>query len=126
MKKTGHPSYSSIVAKTLIRQARKDPRVVVITAAMCEGTGMTEFQKEFPTRLIDVGIAEQHAMTYAAGLSAAQMRPVICMYSTFLQRAYDQVVHDVATQNLPVTSIDLKLEPLGYLGDSTPGYLNSR
>jgi 1-deoxy-D-xylulose-5-phosphate synthase len=103
MKKTGHPSYSSIAAKTLIRQARKDPRVVVITAAMCEGTGMTEFQKEFPTRLIDVGIAEQHAMTYAAGLSAEQMRPVICMYSTFLQRAYDQVVHDVATQNLPVT-----------------------
>ncbi|MEE9232732.1 MAG: 1-deoxy-D-xylulose-5-phosphate synthase [Nitrospirales bacterium] len=103
MKKTGHPSYSSIAAKTLIRQARKDPRVVVITAAMCDGTGMTEFQKEFPTRLIDVGIAEQHAMTYAAGLSAAQMRPVICMYSTFLQRAYDQVVHDVATQNLPVT-----------------------
>ena len=103
MKKTGHPSYSSIVAKTLIRQARKDPRVVVITAAMCDGTGMTEFQKEFPTRLIDVGIAEQHAMTYAAGLAAEQMRPVICMYSTFLQRAYDQVVHDVATQNLPVT-----------------------
>ena len=103
MKKTGHPSYSSIAAKTLIRQARKDPRVVVITAAMCDGTGMTEFQKEFPTRLIDVGIAEQHAMTYAAGLSAEQMRPVICMYSTFLQRAYDQVVHDVAAQNLPVT-----------------------
>lgn len=101
-KKSGHPSYSSIAARTLIRQARKDPRVVVITAAMCEGTEMTGFQQEFPTRLIDVGIAEQHAVTYAAGLAAENMRPVICMYSTFLQRAYDQVIHDVATQNLPV------------------------
>ncbi|MDH3503223.1 MAG: 1-deoxy-D-xylulose-5-phosphate synthase [Nitrospirota bacterium] len=103
MKKPGHPSYSSVAAKTLIRQAKKDNRVVVITAAMCEGTGMSEFEKEFPSRLIDVGIAEQHAVTYAAGLAADNMRPVICMYSTFLQRAYDQVVHDVATQNLPVT-----------------------
>jgi 1-deoxy-D-xylulose-5-phosphate synthase len=103
IKKAGHPSYSSIAANTLIRQARNDKRVVVITAAMCEGTGMTEFQKAFPNRLIDVGIAEQHAVTYAAGLAAENMRPVICMYSTFLQRAYDQVVHDVATQNLPVT-----------------------
>ncbi len=103
IKKTGPPSYSSIAANTLIRQARTDNRVVVITAAMCEGTGMSEFQKAFPDRLIDVGIAEQHAVTYAAGLAAENMRPVICMYSTFLQRAYDQVVHDVATQNLPVT-----------------------
>ena len=102
VKKPGHPSYSSVAARTLIRQARKDPRVMVITAAMCEGTEMTEFQKEFPTRLIDVGIAEQHAVTYAAGLAAENMRPVICMYSTFLQRAYDQIIHDVATQNLPV------------------------
>ena len=102
-KKPGSPSYSSLAARTLIRQARKDPRVVVITAAMCEGTEMTEFHEEFPTRLIDVGIAEQHAVTYAAGLAAENMRPVICMYSTFLQRAYDQIIHDVATQNLPVT-----------------------
>jgi 1-deoxy-D-xylulose-5-phosphate synthase len=102
VKKMGYPSYSSIAANTLIRQARKDHRVVAITAAMCEGTGMSEFQKAFPSRLIDVGIAEQHAVTYAAGLAAENMRPVICMYSTFLQRAYDQVVHDVATQNLPV------------------------
>ncbi|MEX2492491.1 MAG: 1-deoxy-D-xylulose-5-phosphate synthase [Nitrospirales bacterium] len=102
LKKKGNPSYSSIAANTLIRQARKDHRVVTITAAMCEGTGMSEFQKAFPSRLIDVGIAEQHAVTYAAGLAAENMRPVICMYSTFLQRAYDQVVHDVATQNLPV------------------------
>ncbi len=102
VKKGGFQSYSSIAANTLIRQARKDRRVVAITAAMCEGTGMSSFQKEFPSRLIDVGIAEQHAVTYAAGLAAENMRPVICMYSTFLQRAYDQVVHDVATQNLPV------------------------
>ena len=102
IKKAGPPSYSSIAANTLIRQAHHDKRVVVITAAMCEGTGMTDFQKAFPSRLIDVGIAEQHAVTYAAGLAAENMRPVICMYSTFLQRAYDQVVHDVATQNLPV------------------------
>lgn len=102
IKKAGHQSYSAIAANTLIRQARNDKRVMVVTAAMCEGTGMSEFQKAFPSRLIDVGIAEQHAVTYAAGLAAENMRPVICMYSTFLQRAYDQVVHDVATQNLPV------------------------
>jgi 1-deoxy-D-xylulose-5-phosphate synthase len=102
VKKAGHLSYSAIAANTLSRQARKDGRVVAITAAMCEGTGLSNFQKEFPTRLIDVGIAEQHAVTYAAGLAAENMRPVICLYSTFLQRAYDQVVHDVATQNLPV------------------------
>jgi 1-deoxy-D-xylulose-5-phosphate synthase len=102
VKKAGHLSYSAIAANTLSRQARKDGRVVAITAAMCEGTGLSNFQKEFPTRLIDVGIAEQHAVTYAAGLAVENMRPVICLYSTFLQRAYDQVVHDVATQNLPV------------------------
>jgi len=101
--KTVYPSYSSIAANTLIRQARHDKRIVVITAAMCEGTGLSNFQKEFPTRLIDVGIAEQHSVTYAAGLAVENMRPVICMYSTFLQRAYDQVLHDVAIQNLPVT-----------------------
>ena len=101
-KKSGHPSYSSIAVKTLLRQAHKDHRIIAITAAMCEGTGLSSFQREFPDRLIDVGIAEQHAVTYAAGLAAENMRPVICMYSTFLQRAYDQVIHDVATQNLPV------------------------
>ncbi len=102
LKKSGFPSYSSIAVKTLVRQAKRDKRVIAITAAMCEGTGLSDFQKEFPERLIDVGIAEQHAVTYAAGLAAEGMKPVVCMYSTFLQRAYDQVVHDVATQNLPV------------------------
>jgi 1-deoxy-D-xylulose-5-phosphate synthase len=103
VKKAGHPSYSSVAVKTLIRQAKKDHRIVAITAAMCEGTELNHFQKEFPERLVDVGIAEQHAVTYAAGLAAENMRPVVAMYSTFLQRAYDQVLHDVATQNLPVT-----------------------
>ncbi|MDR4495451.1 MAG: 1-deoxy-D-xylulose-5-phosphate synthase [Nitrospirales bacterium] len=103
LKKAGRPSWSSVAVKTLIRQAKKDNRIVAITAAMCEGTELNTFQKEFPDRLIDVGIAEQHAVTYAAGLAAENMRPVVAMYSTFLQRAYDQVLHDVATQNLPVT-----------------------
>jgi 1-deoxy-D-xylulose-5-phosphate synthase len=103
VKKAGHPSYSSVAVKALIRQAKKDHRIVAITAAMCEGTELNHFQKEFPERLVDVGIAEQHAVTYAAGLAAENMRPVVAMYSTFLQRAYDQVLHDVATQNLPVT-----------------------
>ena len=70
---------------------------------MCEGTGLNAFEKEFPDRIYDVGIAEQHAVTFAAGLAAQGIRPVVAMYATFLQRAYDQVVHDVATQNLPVT-----------------------
>lgn len=103
VKKSGPPSYSAVAIDTLVRLAQEDSRIVAITAAMCEGTGLTAFEKVFPKRLYDVGIAEQHAVTFAAGLAAQGMRPVIPMYSTFLQRAYDQVVHDVATQNLPVT-----------------------
>jgi 1-deoxy-D-xylulose-5-phosphate synthase len=87
----------------LVKLAREDKRIVAITAAMCEGTGLTAFEKEFPDRLYDVGIAEQHAVTFAAGLATQGVKPVVAMYATFLQRAYDQVVHDVATQNLPVT-----------------------
>ena len=102
-KKAARPSYTSFATNTLVELARQDRRIVAITAAMCEGTGLTAFEKEFPDRLYDVGIAEQHAVTFAAGLAAQGMRPVVVMYSTFLQRAYDQVVHDVATQNLPVT-----------------------
>ncbi len=102
-KKSARPSYSSFAVNTLIQLAREDPRVVAITAAMSEGTGLAAFESVFPERLYDVGIAEQHAVTFAAGLAAQGMRPVIPIYSTFLQRAYDQVVHDVATQNLPVT-----------------------
>jgi 1-deoxy-D-xylulose-5-phosphate synthase len=102
-KKAPRPSYTSLAVNTLVKLARQDRRIVAITAAMCEGTGLTAFEKEFPGRLYDVGIAEQHAVTFAAGLATQGMRPVVTMYSTFLQRAYDQVVHDVATQNLPVT-----------------------
>ncbi|MGH7232743.1 MAG: 1-deoxy-D-xylulose-5-phosphate synthase [Nitrospiraceae bacterium] len=102
-KKPARPSYTAIAVNSLIKLARQDDRIVAITAAMCEGTGLTAFENEFPDRLYDVGIAEQHAVTFAAGLAAQGMRPVVVMYATFLQRAYDQVVHDVATQNLPVT-----------------------
>jgi len=102
-KKAARPSYSAIAMEALVKLASADKRIVAITAAMCEGTGLATFEKAFPDRLYDVGIAEQHAVTFAAGLAAQGMRPVIPIYSTFLQRAYDQVVHDVATQNLPVT-----------------------
>lgn len=102
-KKAARPSYTAIAVDSLVKLARQDARIVAITAAMCEGTGLNVFEKEFPDRLYDVGIAEQHAVTFAAGLAAQGMRPVVAMYATFLQRAYDQVVHDVATQNLPVT-----------------------
>ena len=101
-KKAARPSYTAFAMETLVKLAREDKRIVAITAAMCEGTGLTAFEKEFPDRLYDVGIAEQHAVTFAAGLAAQGLKPVVAMYATFLQRAYDQVVHDVATQNLPV------------------------
>jgi len=101
-KKAARPSYTQIAMESLTKLAREDKRVVAITAAMCEGTGLTAFEKEFPDRIYDVGIAEQHAVTFAAGLATQGLKPVVAMYSTFLQRAYDQVVHDVATQNLPV------------------------
>ncbi|MCC6966568.1 MAG: 1-deoxy-D-xylulose-5-phosphate synthase [Nitrospira sp.] len=102
-KKAVRPSYTSMAVDALIKVARQDKRVVAITAAMCEGTGLNAFEKEFPDRIYDVGIAEQHAVTFAAGMATQGMKPVVALYSTFLQRAYDQVVHDVATQNLSVT-----------------------
>lgn len=97
------PSYTGIFADTMIDIAKADPRVVAITAAMPSGTGLDKFQKELPGQFFDVGICEQHAVTYAAGLACEGMRPVAAIYSTFLQRGYDQVVHDVCIQNLPVT-----------------------
>lgn len=96
------PSYTSVFAQSLIREARKDPAIVAITAAMPSGTGLDKFMKEFPDRCFDVGIAEQHAVTFAAGLATEGMKPFAAIYSTFLQRAYDQVVHDVTLQSLPV------------------------
>ena len=97
------PSYTGIFADTLIDIAKQDSRVAAITAAMPSGTGLDKFQKELPQQFFDVGICEQHAVTYAAGLACEGLRPVAAIYSTFLQRAYDQVVHDVCIQNLPVT-----------------------
>lgn len=98
----GPPSYTTVFAQALIAEAQRDPAVCAITAAMPSGTGLDKFQQAFPDRTFDVGIAEQHAVTFAAGLAAQGMRPFCAIYSTFLQRAYDQVVHDVAIQNLPV------------------------
>jgi 1-deoxy-D-xylulose-5-phosphate synthase len=96
------PSYTSVFAKSLIKEAEKDDRIVAITAAMPSGTGLHTFGDKFPKRTFDVGIAEQHAVTFAAGLASEGMKPFAAIYSTFLQRAYDQVVHDVAIQRLPV------------------------
>jgi 1-deoxy-D-xylulose-5-phosphate synthase len=101
--KPGPPKYQKIFAQTLIEMAKHDERIIGITAAMADGTSLDMFQREFPSRFYDVGIAEQHAVTFAAGLAAEGMKPVAAIYSTFLQRAYDQVVHDVCVQNLDVT-----------------------
>lgn len=98
----GPPSYTGVFAKALVAEAERDPTICAITAAMPSGTGLDTFARQFPDRIFDVGIAEQHAVTFAAGLAAEGMRPFCAIYSTFLQRAFDQVVHDVAIQNLPV------------------------
>ncbi|UCE20608.1 MAG: 1-deoxy-D-xylulose-5-phosphate synthase [Gemmatimonadota bacterium] len=111
------PTYTEIFGRTLVRLGEEDPRIVGITAAMSEGTGMNRFAKRFPRRFFDVGIAEQHAVTFAAGLAARGYRPVTAIYSTFLQRAYDQVVHDVALQKLPVV---FALDRAGIVGEDGP------
>jgi 1-deoxy-D-xylulose-5-phosphate synthase len=100
--KSNAPSYTKVFAQSLIQQAESDARIVAITAAMPDGTGLNLFAERFPTRCFDVGIAEQHAVTFAAGLAAGGMKPFCALYSTFLQRGYDQVVHDVCIQRLPV------------------------
>jgi 1-deoxy-D-xylulose-5-phosphate synthase len=100
--KSSLPTYTTVFAQELIRQAEIDPRIVAITAAMPSGTGLDLFEKRFPDRTFDVGIAEQHAVTFAAGMATEGYKPFCTIYSTFLQRAYDQVVHDVAIQKLPV------------------------
>jgi 1-deoxy-D-xylulose-5-phosphate synthase len=112
--KSSAPSYSRVFGETLIRMAEADPRIVAITAAMPDGTGLVEFARRFPSRFYDVGIAEEHAVTFAAGLATEGLRPVVAIYSTFLQRAYDQIVHDVALQNLPVI---FALDRAGIVGD---------
>ena len=102
VEESAHLSYSEVFADVLARIAREDPRVVGVTAAMAEGTGLAKMRREFPARVFDVGIAEEHAVTFAAGLALSGLRPVVAVYSTFLQRAVDQVVHDVAIPGRPV------------------------
>jgi len=115
--KGGAASYTAIFGNTLARLAEEDERVVAITAAMPDGTGLTNFAKQHPERFFDVGIAEQHGVTFAAGLAADGKKPVFAVYSTFLQRAYDQVMHDVSLQNLPVV---FALDRGGVVGNDGP------
>lgn len=110
-------SYTEVFGNTMVELARADERVVAITAAMCQGTGLENFAREFPQRFFDVGIAEQHGVTFAAGLAVEGLKPVVAIYSTFLQRAYDQVLHDVCLQNLPVV---FALDRGGFVGDDGP------
>jgi 1-deoxy-D-xylulose-5-phosphate synthase len=111
------PSYTSVFADTLIQEAEADDRVVAVTAAMPSGTGLDKFAELFPTRTFDVGIAEQHAVTFSAGLASEGLKPFCAIYSTFLQRAYDQVIHDVAIQKLPVR---FAIDRAGYVGADGP------
>ena len=120
--KSGPPSYTKVFAESLVKEARKDDTIVGITAAMPGGTGMDLFEKEFPDRMFDVGIAEQHAVTFAAGLAADGMKPFAAIYSTFLQRGYDQVVHDVAIQKLPVR---FAIDRAGLVGADGPTHAGS-
>jgi len=115
--KPAAPQYTKVYAESLIKEARKDDKIVAITAAMPSGTGLDLFQKEFPNRTFDVGIAEQHGVTFAAGLATEGFKPFATIYSTFLQRAYDQVVHDVAIQRLPVR---FAMDRAGLVGADGP------
>jgi 1-deoxy-D-xylulose-5-phosphate synthase len=110
-------SYTEAFGRTLVTLAEKDERIVAVTAAMPDGTGLSHFARRFPDRFFDVGIAEQHAVTFAAGLAAAGMKPVVAIYSTFLQRAFDQIVHDVCLQRLPVRFM---IDRGGLVGDDGP------
>ena len=116
------PSYTSVFADTLIDIAAQDRGVVAITAAMPGGTGIDKFGKRFPKRTFDVGIAEQHAVTFAAGMAVEGVKPFCAIYSTFMQRAYDQIVHDVAIQKLPVRMI---LDRAGLVGNDGPTHHGS-
>ena len=116
------PSYTGVFAKALINEAKKDDKIIAINAAMPSGTGLDKFAEEFPERCFDVGIAEQHAVTFAAGLACEGYKPFATIYSTFLQRAYDQVVHDVAVQNLPVR---FAIDRAGLVGADGPTHAGS-
>ncbi len=120
--KSNIPSYTKVFANTLIKHAEKDSKIIGITAAMPSGTGMDFFGEKFPKRMFDVGIAEQHAVTFAAGLATEGFKPFTAIYSTFLQRAYDQVVHDVAIQSLPVR---FAIDRAGLVGADGPTHAGS-
>ncbi len=121
-KKGNAPSYTSVFAKSLIAEAKEDDKIIAITAAMPDGTGVDKFAEEFPERSFDVGLAEQHGVTFAAGLAAEGFKPFAAIYSTFLQRAYDQVVHDVAIQILPVR---FAIDRAGLVGADGPTHAGS-
>jgi len=116
-KAKGPPSYTSIFGSTMVDLAQKDDRIFAVTAAMPEGTGLSAFSRAFPNRFLDVGIAEQHAVTFAAGLATEGFRPVVAIYSTFLQRAYDQIIHDVCLTSLPVV---FAMDRGGLVGEDGP------
>jgi 1-deoxy-D-xylulose-5-phosphate synthase len=116
------PSYTKVFGESLVKEAEKDDKIVAITAAMPSGTGVDIFNKAFPARTFDVGIAEQHGVTFAAGLATEGMKPFVAIYSTFLQRAYDQIVHDVAIQNLPVR---FAIDRAGLVGADGPTHAGS-
>jgi 1-deoxy-D-xylulose-5-phosphate synthase len=120
--KPGAPQYTKVFGQSLIKEAKKDGKIVAITAAMPSGTGIDLFEKEFPDRTFDVGIAEQHAVTFAAGMACEGFKPFCAIYSTFLQRAYDQVVHDVAIQRLPVR---FSMDRAGLVGADSPTHAGS-
>jgi len=111
------PSYTDVFGRTIVALAHEDPRIVAITAAMSEGTGLDRFAREFPARFYDVGMAEQHGVTFAAGLATQGFVPVVAIYSTFIQRAYDQIIHDVCLQKLPVV---LAMDRGGFVGADGP------
>lgn len=113
----GPITYTKVFGATICKLARQDDRIVAISAAMVSGTGLSDFAEEFPDRFFDVGIAEQHALTFAAGLASEGLRPVVAIYSTFFQRALDQIIHDICIPNLPVT---LAIDRAGVVGDDGP------
>lgn len=121
-KNSAHQTYTQVFSSSLINEAKKDEKIVAITAAMPSGTGLDKFEEEFPDRMFDVGIAEQHAVTFAAGLACQGYKPFCTIYSTFLQRAYDQIVHDVAVQSLPVR---FAIDRAGLVGADGPTHAGS-
>ena len=120
--KPNAPSYTSVFGKALLAEAERDPKIVAVTAAMPSGTGVDIFSKKFPSRVFDVGIAEQHAVTFSGGMAAGGLKPFCAIYSTFLQRGYDQIVHDITLQNLPVR---FAIDRAGLVGADGPTHAGS-